>query len=237
MKALILNSGLGSRMGSMTKTHPKCMTEIHGKDTILSRQLKMLEGRVDDIVITTGYYDEVLTDYCSSLGLAQKITFVKNPQFDSTNYIYSIYCARDELKGEEILLMHGDLVFEQSVLDDILTQEDSCVAVSAGTVLPEKDFKAVIKDGYVVQIGVEFFDNAFASQPLYKLNMSEWTAWLGSICHFCESGNVNCYAENAWNELAGQYPLLPFEIDNRLCREIDNPEDLEVVKRRLKENE
>lgn len=28
MKALILNSGLGSRMGSLTSEHPKCMTEI-----------------------------------------------------------------------------------------------------------------------------------------------------------------------------------------------------------------
>ena len=28
MKALILNSGLGSRMGVLTKEHPKCMTDI-----------------------------------------------------------------------------------------------------------------------------------------------------------------------------------------------------------------
>ena len=41
MKALILNSGLGSRMGDITKHHPKCMTEINNVDTILSRQLKI----------------------------------------------------------------------------------------------------------------------------------------------------------------------------------------------------
>ncbi len=28
MKALILNSGMGSRMGVLTSEHPKCMTEI-----------------------------------------------------------------------------------------------------------------------------------------------------------------------------------------------------------------
>ena len=42
MKALILNSGLGHRMGVITKEHPKCMTEISYKNTILSRQLRML---------------------------------------------------------------------------------------------------------------------------------------------------------------------------------------------------
>ena len=36
MKALILNSGLGSRMGDITCTHPKCMTEIDEKETIVS---------------------------------------------------------------------------------------------------------------------------------------------------------------------------------------------------------
>ena len=42
MKALILNSGLGSRMGELTSDHPKCMTEISSKETILSRQLNMI---------------------------------------------------------------------------------------------------------------------------------------------------------------------------------------------------
>ena len=44
MKALILNSGLGHRMGVLTSEHPKCMTEISSKDTILSRQLKLIAG-------------------------------------------------------------------------------------------------------------------------------------------------------------------------------------------------
>ena len=42
MKALILNSGLGSRMGVLTSEHPKCMTEISARETILSRQLKLI---------------------------------------------------------------------------------------------------------------------------------------------------------------------------------------------------
>ena len=42
MKVLILNSGMGSRMGLLTSEHPKCMTEISVKETILSRQLKMM---------------------------------------------------------------------------------------------------------------------------------------------------------------------------------------------------
>ena len=42
MKALILNSGLGKRMGELTNEHPKCMTELSIGKTIVSRQLSQL---------------------------------------------------------------------------------------------------------------------------------------------------------------------------------------------------
>ena len=70
MKALILNSGMGSRMGVLTSEHPKCMTEISPRETILSRQLTQLaEAGVKQAVITTGLFEQVLKDYCASLDL------------------------------------------------------------------------------------------------------------------------------------------------------------------------
>ena len=120
MKALILNSGLGSRMGVLTSEHPKCMTELNSKETILSRQLNMIVAAgIKEVVITTGYYDGVLVNYCNSLDLPLHITFVKNPIFDKTNYIYSIYCAKDYL-DDDLILMHGDLVFENEVFDKVV---------------------------------------------------------------------------------------------------------------------
>ena len=92
MKALILNSGLGSRMGILTSNHPKCMTEINSKDTILSRQLKQIANSgIKEVVITTGYYDEVLINYCESLDMLLQFHFIKNPIYDNSNYRYSIY--------------------------------------------------------------------------------------------------------------------------------------------------
>ena len=124
MKALILNSGLGSRMGALTSEHPKCMTEISSRDTILSRQLRQIsEAGIREVVITTGYYDTVLTDYCASLELPVEFTFVKNPVYDKTNYIYSICCAREVLRDTDLLLLHGDLVFEPEWTTDRMSEE------------------------------------------------------------------------------------------------------------------
>ena len=187
MKALILNSGLGSRMGVLTKDHPKCMTEISPTETILSRQLKLLKKvNITDIVITTGYYDQVLIDYCESLNLGLNFIFVNNPVYDKTNYIYSIYCAKEHL-NDDIILMHGDLVFEESVLRGLLSEKNSCMKVSSTIPLPEKDFKAVVKDGEVKAVGIEFFDSAMEAQALYKLNKEDWMVWLNKIIEFCEN--------------------------------------------------
>ena len=237
MKALILNSGVGSRMGVLTSEHPKCMTEVSAKDTILSRQLKQLaEGGITDVVMTTGLFDGVLVNYCESLDLPLRYTFVKNPVYRETNYIYSIYCAREYL-DDDILLMHGDLVFENSVFDEVCASKTSCMTVSSTLPLPEKDFKAVVRDGKVVKVGVDFFNDALAAQPLYKLLKDDWAKWMERIAAFCEAGNTRVYAENALNEIGDTLNIRALDVQNRLCSEIDNPEDLAVVSAKLKEVE
>ena len=78
MKALILNSGLGSRMGVLTSEHPKCMIEISARETILSHQLKLLvDAGIEEVVMTVGYYDNILVNYCHSLELPLHYTLIR----------------------------------------------------------------------------------------------------------------------------------------------------------------
>lgn len=237
MKALILNSGLGSRMGMLTSEQPKCMTEVSNSKTILSRQLKQIvDVGIEEVVMTTGYYDSVLVNYCQSLELPVHITFVNNPLYKDTNYIYSIYCAKEYL-DDDIVLMHGDLLFENEVFDKVISSEKSCMTVSTTLPLPEKDFKAVVKNGCIKKIGIEFFNEAYAAQPLYKIKKDDWKIWLDKIVDFCENGNTKCYAENAFNEISDLCEIYPLDVQNLLCNEIDNPTDLAVVSSKLKEVE
>lgn len=234
MKALILNSGLGHRMGVITKDHPKCMTEISAHNTILSRQLRQLVSfGIKDVVLTTGYYDKVLIDYCNALHLPLHFSFVNNPIYDQTNYIYSIYCAKEYLKDDDIILMHGDLVFENLVMEAIVDNQNSCMAVSSTLPLPEKDFKAVINNDRIDKVGIEFFDNAMAAQPLYKILKDDWLVWLANIEKYCETDNRKCYAENAFNEVSNQCKIYPVDVKDMLCAEIDTPEDLDFVSKKL----
>ena len=79
----------------------------------------------------------------------------------SLSYIYSIYCAREYLRDDDILLLHGDLVCEDGLLEDILVSSRSCVVTYPRTPLSAKDFKAVLHMGaggekQVAAIGVDY---------------------------------------------------------------------------------
>src|SRR6056297_1842064 len=109
MRAVILNSGVGSRMGSLTDDKPKCLVPLKGDETILSRQIRMLlYAGVNDILITIGPYGDMIPQYVQSAFPGVPVRYVRNEDYDTTNYIYSMYLA-DEYMREEVLLMHGDI--------------------------------------------------------------------------------------------------------------------------------
>ena len=232
MKALILNSGVGKRMGDLTRKHPKCMTPIGRGHTILSWQLELLKQMgITDAVITTGPFAGMLEEYASER--LSSMQFVHNSQYNETNYIYSMYLAR-ELLHDDLILLHGDLVLEKSVLEELLAVQGNAVAVERGVSLPEKDFKARLIRGHVKEIGVDVFgEDCVASQPAYKLQKTDMEAWLKSISDFCQRGETDVYAENALNTIFDRVKMVPMALEGRLCNEIDDLEDLEIISKRF----
>lgn len=229
MKALILNSGRGTRIGSEQSGYPKGMTRLTDGTTILQRQLELLySAGIEQAVITTGLYADVLRDYADGLGIGIGLSYVHNPKYEKTNYIYSIYLARSQLDGD-ILLLHGDIIFSPEVLQQILQQEQSCMAVSRTAPLPEKDFKAVLDGDRIRRIGISVYESAVAAQPLYCLYWEDWKVWLHEIEAFCDAGRTDCYAEEAFNEAADKCKLYAQDVGDQMCMEIDCYRDLEVA--------
>lgn len=234
MKALLLNSGIGSRMGSLTAKKPKCMCSIGKGYTIISWQLELLRRYgIKDVVITTGPHSNILEEYLQSLAYGMNISFVKNHNYEETNYIYSMYLVKEFLE-DDVMLLHGDLVLESSVIEELVSAEDSVVTVDKLLELPEKDFKAKIAEERVKAIGIEYFgDDCVACQPAYKWLKKDFAIWMDEIEAMCKKGETKVYAENAFNNISDRVNLVFLELGNRLCNEIDNPEDLDTVSERF----
>lgn len=235
MQAIILNSGIGSRLKKYTTGNPKCMVYLSKNETIIQYQLKLLQQcNITNVTISTGYMHEKLQEYVKNLSMDMKFEFVYNEEYFKTNYIVSmdkIYNIEDD-----ILLLHGDLVFSSYVLESILNKKTSCVVVDTLLPLSKKDFKAKLSNGKIIKIGTNYFGkDCVTLQPMYYLQKLDWLLWKKEIRNFCIAGNTEVYAEEAFNEISDKICLKPFDIKGALCSEIDNEDDLFRIQRRLRE--
>lgn len=198
MIALLLNSGLGTRMGDETQEHPKCMTKISDRETIISWQLKCLERiGVTDAVVTTGHLSDLLAD-------------------------------------QEVLSRHGGLVMHPEAMARLAGSPVSAVTVDSTLPLPEKDFKGRIRDGRLMEVGVNVYgEDCVELQPAYRFLAADFDRWMQEIRRFIAEGTEKVYAENAFNAVWEEIPVYPLDLAGLLCAEIDNQADKEYVSARF----
>jgi len=129
MQAIILAAGMGKRLKELTKNNTKCMVEVNGV-TLIDRMLHQLEKQhLSRIVIVVGYEGQKLMDYIDTLNIQTPIVYVNNPIYDKTNNIYSLALAKDYLCKEDSLLLESDIIFEDAVLDALLSDPRDTLAL------------------------------------------------------------------------------------------------------------
>jgi choline kinase len=232
MKAIILSAGIGSRLMPETQNIPKALLKLNGK-TILDIELQnMISSGIKDIIIVTGHKHAMMEQYIAEKHHELDITLVKNEEFQTTNYIYSIWLTRN-LIDDDIVILHGDMVFEDGLLGKLLNSVVENAALINNVIEPpEKDFKAIINNGIIKKIGVDCSgENALFCAPIYKFSMSGFSRWLAEIDTFVINGNVTCYAEDAFNNIADEIKLSAVYYGHEFCMEIDTHEDLHRAKK------
>lgn len=235
MKAVIFNSGIGSRMEKLTNDKPKCMVELYNGETIFERQIRILsECGIKDFVITTGPYKELLIDVASKFKNL-KFNFVENKDYRNTNYIVSMDNCYD-LLNDDVLLMHGDLVFNKNLVNKIIENENKSIALYNETKsLPQKDFKGRFLENKLKEVSISIFDeDCLTFQPLYKLSKNDILIWRNKVREFVQNGQVNVYAENALNEVTDKLTIIGMSYKDDYIEEIDNEDDYKMVSNEIK---
>lgn len=238
MKALIFNSGIGKRMGELTKNAPKSMVKLKNGETIFERQIRLLSRcGIQEFIITTGPFEEQLIAITKQKCYAHlTFHFVHNDRYDQTNYIYSCYLARDLLRDDDFLMLHGDLVFSQRLVKAMLRHDSPSLGlIHPHLPLPEKDFKGRVQNGKLKEVGISIFDSdCYAFQPLYKLSQEDMNIWLDAIVDFVEQKKITqVYAENALNMVSDQMHIQTMSYERYYINEIDNMEDYEKVSQEI----
>jgi len=120
MKAVILAAGQGTRIRSIHGERPKCLIEWGpGATTILDHQIGgLFSSGIAHIAILVGYQrrqivQHVRANYRRDIA---RFCFIDNPAFAETNNIYSLWLARDWLRGDSFVCLNADVVFDHRIL-------------------------------------------------------------------------------------------------------------------------
>jgi len=187
MKALILAAGQGTRIRSAHGEHPKCLIAFDATDwTILDQQIDSLFfAGVQEIGIVIGYEKSqivrhVTRRYSRSL---DRIRFIENPRFSETNNIYSLWLARNWLKGDSFVCLNADVAFDAAVLPAALSSaapitmivdrawRDETMKVTISGTRITRMSKQISRDEFsATYIGITVFDKRIASQFLEKIH-------------------------------------------------------------------
>lgn len=129
MQAIILAAGMGKRLKELTQNNTKCMIKVNGV-TLIERMLRQIEKQnVSKIIIVVGYEGQKLIDFIGTLDIHTPIKFIENPIYDKTNNIYSLALAEEYLVEDDTLLFESDLIFEDAVLDALVTDPRMTLAL------------------------------------------------------------------------------------------------------------
>lgn len=238
MKAVILAAGMASRLRPLTNNTPKCLLKV-GERCLLQRSMDaLISNGISEFVIVTGYLHEQIEDFVVKQYPTVKCTFIHNEVFDSTNNIYSLWLARPEVDGEEMLLLDSDLLYDPQIVARVLANPAEDVLTLIRHELGEEEMKVVTDAaGNITEISKTCnpADAAGESLGIEKMGPSYTTALYKELEVMMNQEHLeNKFYELAFLRLIAQghsYQVL--DVTELFSCELDTVEDFENAKMRI----
>lgn len=239
MQGLILAAGMGKRLGKYTNNQTKCMVKVNDK-TLIEHALDALsEAGIKKVILVIGYEGEKLQNFIGDSYKDIHIIYVYNKIYDKTNNIYSLWLASNYLKEEDTLLLESDIIFEKSVLKNIINNPDPNVALVAkyeswmdGTVtmldednnilsfIPKINFDWNNKENYYKTVNIYKFSKEFSTR-YYLPFLDAYIHSMGNNEYYEQVLRVISYLEGI--NLKAQ------KLSDEKWYEIDDVQDLDIA--------
>ncbi|VAX23495.1 putative nucleotidyl transferase [hydrothermal vent metagenome] len=230
--ALLLAAGTGTRLQPLTNDAPKCLTEVGGVP-ILGRLVTNLRAQgFKRLVVVIGHLGGRIQEFLGHHAGGMRIDYVINPDYRTTNNIYSLWQARRQIR-EPFLLVESDIVFEPRMLDGML--QPNKMAVSR--ILPWMN-------GAKVELGSKKRVTCFSvcgdtcvdacqykTVNIYSLSLASWNKVEERLSLYISAGRLNEYYEVVFAEMMAD-GALSFDavfFDSGRWYEIDTMADLHAA--------
>ena len=221
MKIVILAAGIGSRLGNPL---PKPLTILNSGKSIMQQQVDNLSAYfdTDDINVVVGFKKELIMENFPNL------TFIYNPNFDTTNTSKSLVRALRKYKSTSVLWLNGDVVFDSEILSrlkPLIEKNQSFVCVNNSAVGEEEVKYNLDADSFIREISKKVKDAKGEAVGINFISSNDIKLFISRL----EECADNDYFERGL-ELAiekDKIKVLPVNISDHRCIEVDFREDLD----------
>lgn len=231
---LLLAAGTGSRLLPLTKESPKCLTLVN-EVSILERLVENLASKgIKKLVIVTGHLSDSIRDFLGDNYKDIAIQYIHSPLYKTTNNIYSLWMAREIMK-EPFILIESDLVFDPSLLGEMMYPDRMAVAgikdwMNGTTVTIDKYEKIL---GFKNDTQCSEGSKKYKTVNIYSFSLVSWSVIAARLDKHIREEKVNGYYETVFAELVAEnlLSLKAVSFDEKPWYEIDTLMDLkEAIK-------
>ena len=239
MKAIILAAGTASRLRPLTDSTPKCLLKIGGRN-LLQRSIDALTANgISQLVIVTGYLHEQIESFVDQQYPSLRVTYIYNKEYSTTNNIYSLWLARPEADGEDVLLLDSDLLYDPAILSRVMACSHSNVLTLIRHTLGEEEMKVVTDDqGSILEISKTCNPALAAGESLgiERMSKSYTTALYRELALMIgQEGLSNIFYERAFERLIPQgHTFRVLDVSDLFSCELDTVEDFENASHKIK---
>ena len=239
MKAIILAAGMASRLRPLTLHTPKCLLKV-GERTLLERSMDaIIKAGIREFVIVTGYLHEKIENFVKeTYGDSISVCFIHNKDYETTNNIYSLWLARPEAEGEEVLLLDSDLLYDGQIVERVLEDSHENVLTLIRHELGEEEMKVVMnEEGAITEISKTCNPASAAGESLgiERMGKAYTTALYKELDGMMNQEHLeNTFYELAFLRLIAQGATFSvLDVTELFSCELDTIEDFENAKQRI----
>ena len=146
--AVILAAGVGRRLGDISKQIPKGFLQLGEKPIIEESIDKLLSLNIEKIIIITGHLSHFYDDLTKTYKCIQTI---KNPHYDQSGTLFSLFCAQKNIEGDFILL-ESDLIYESRAIEEIVNHPWQDVILVSGFTGMGGEVLVEAKDNFLINM-------------------------------------------------------------------------------------
>ena len=224
---IILAAGKGRNLQPLTLKYPKTSYRLDEETTVLQRMVRSIRHYDKDaeIVVAIGYLADAVKKELSE----DNCKFVVNPFYEVTNSISSVWFAREYLERENVVIMHGDVVFSDEIIKNHIVQHTDFPYVLVDSSRLQMDlYNAVIKDQQVLVMSkkLESFDAKYCCMT--KLDAVSARLLKEEIDTMIHNNMYDQFFEDSLVQLImfHDFQLHAVDIAGKAWAEIDNVDDL-----------